>query len=223
MFKENTMVKKNLIIYDEEPQDQLVIEDLETLKVLSDPLRMQIAELLLNQPRTVKQVAKELGTTPHKLYYHFNLLEDHGLIRVVDTQLVSGILEKHYRIAAKDIVVADGLLSLSKPGGKSDIEALVSGILDGTKADFMRSLHIRMEGEDQFKERFCSNATREVARLTREQAETICERLAELVREFESYDETTMQGEQQMYALTTMFYPSFSFEDSSEPGEDDES
>jgi DNA-binding transcriptional ArsR family regulator len=151
----------------EEPMEQLVIDDLETLKVLSDPLRMQIAELMSHQPRTVKQVAKELGTTPHKLYYHVKLLEDHGLIRVVGTRLVSGIVEKHYQIAAKDIIVADGLLSVSKPEGKSEIETLISSILEGTKADFIRSLRVRVEGEVPIEERHCSHVTREMARLKR--------------------------------------------------------
>jgi predicted ArsR family transcriptional regulator len=201
--------------------DQLVIEDLETLKVLSDPLRMQIAELMSYQPRTVKQVAKELGTTPHKLYYHVKLLEEHGLIRVVRTRLVSGIVEKHYQITAKDIVVADGLLSVSKPEGKSDIEALISSILDGTKADFIRSLRLRTNGEIQVGERHPSNATREMANLTREQAKRICKKLEELVREFESYSGEPGQGERQRYALTTLLYPSFSIEESSESGEDD--
>jgi DNA-binding transcriptional ArsR family regulator len=194
-------------------KDRVVIDDLETLKVLSDPLRMQIIELMSDQARTVKQLAKELDTTPHKLYYHVKLLEDHGLIRVVETRMVSGIVEKHYQIVAKDIVVADGLLSVSKPEGKSDVEGLISSILDGTKADFIRSFRVRTEGDIQVSERHPSSATREMANLTREQARAICERLEELVREFESYDNEADQGQRQRYALTTLFYPSFSKED----------
>ena len=205
----------------EVPKDQLVIDNLETLKVLSDPLRMQIVELMAHRARTVKQVAQELGTTPHKLYYHFKLLEDHGLINVVETRLVSGIVEKHYLIAAKDIVVADGLLSVSKPEGKSDIEAIFTSILEGTKADFIRSLHIRSQAGLEDGERYTSNATREMANLTREQAESICKRLVELVQAFESYDESG-EGQRQRYALTTLFYPSFSIGDSLQLGEGDE-
>jgi predicted ArsR family transcriptional regulator len=216
------MVENISKVRSEELEDQVVIDDLETLKVLSDPLRMQIAELMSHQPRTVKQVAKELGTTPHKLYYHVKLLEDHGLIRVVETRLVSGIVEKHYQITAKEIVVADGLLSVRKPEGKSDIEGLISSILDGTKADFIRSLRVRTEGEVPIEERYRSHITREMAKLTRGQAEAICTKLEELVKEFEAYDDEPEQDQRQKYALTTIFYPSFSTEDSSEAGEDDE-
>jgi predicted ArsR family transcriptional regulator len=222
MLKDITMVEKIPKMRSDEPKDQVVIDDLETLKVLSDPLRMQLIELMSHQARTVKQLAKELGTTPHKLYYHVKLLEDHGLIRVAETRLVSGILEKHYQIAARDIVVANGLLSVRKPEGKSDIEGLISSILDGTKADFIRSFRVRTEGEFHVDERHLSSATREMANLTREQAKAICEKLEELVREFESYDDEADQAQRQKYALTTIFYPSFSFEDSSEAGDDDE-
>lgn len=216
------MVKNNLQTDLKRIKDHLVIDDLETLKVLSDPQRMQIAELMSGKPRTVKQVAKELGTTPHKLYYHVKLLEDHGLLQVVETRLVSGIVEKHYQITAKDITVADGLLSVSKPEGKDEIAALISSILDGTKADFIRSLRIRAKGEVQMGDRHCSLATREMAKLTREQANMMCEKLRELVSEFEAYNDELDEGDRQTYALTTLFYPSFSLKVSSESGEGDE-
>lgn len=192
------------------PQDELVIEDLETLKVLSDPLRMQIIELMGNQPRTVKQIATQLEMTPNKLYYHIKLLDDHGLIRVVETRLVSGIVEKHYQTTAKEISVADGLLSISKPEGEQEIQALISSILDGTKADFKRSLQARAGEDLEESERYCSNVTREKAKLTPEQAKAICEKLVELVKEFESYHNDENEENCQTFALTTLFYPSFS-------------
>jgi DNA-binding transcriptional ArsR family regulator len=204
------------------PQDEIVIEDLETLKVLSDPLRMQIIELMGDQPRTVKQVAKQLDMTPNKLYYHIKLLDDHGLIRVVETRLVSGIVEKHYQTTAKEISVADGLLSISKPAGEEEIDALISSILDGTKADFRRSLQLRAAKETQQGEQYCSNVTREMARLTLEQANEICKKLVELVKEFESYNNEEDDENCQTFALTTLFYPSFSYQLELDTGVDHE-
>jgi len=206
----------------EGPENEIVIDDLETLKVLSDPLRMQIIELMGHQPRTVKQIATQLEMTPNKLYYHIKLLVDHGLIRVVGTRLVSGIVEKHYQITAKEICVADGLLSVSKPEGEGEIGALISSILDGTKADFKRSLRARAKEEINLEDRHRSNVTREMARLTPDQANTICTKLVELVKEFESYDDEQDEGEQQTFALTALFYPSYSIETSLDLEEDNE-
>jgi DNA-binding transcriptional ArsR family regulator len=205
----------------EGPMDEIIIEDLETLKVLSDPLRMQIIELMGDQPRTVKQVAKQLDMTPNKLYYHIKLLNDHGLIRVVETRLVSGIVEKHYQTTAKEISVAEGLLSVSKVG-EGDISALISSILDGTKADFKRSLRARASEEPENDERYCSNVTREMAKLTPEQANEICRKLVELVKEFESYNNEEDNENCQTFALTTLFYPSFSYQTELDSGVDHE-
>ena len=205
----------------EGPEDELIIEDLETLKVLSDPLRMQIIELMGDQPRTVKQIAKQLEMTPNKLYYHIKLLDDHGLIRVVETRLVSGIVEKHYQTTAKEITVADGLLSVSKQG-EGEISSLISNLLEGTKADFKRSLRARPKEAGRFEDSYCSNVTRELARLTPEQAKYICKKLEELVKEFEAYHNDGDDEGLQTFALTTLFYPSFSLDASLDLGEANE-
>src|SRR3954452_18438405 len=99
-----------------EPQERIVIKDLESLKALSDPLRIQILELMLQGARTVKQIAAELKTTTTKLYYHINLLEQHGLIKVTGTRVVSGIIEKQYRLAAYSIAIDKSLLSPTGSG-----------------------------------------------------------------------------------------------------------
>jgi hypothetical protein len=43
------------------PAEQMVVKDLETLRMLTDPLRLQILELM-SQPHTVKEVALALKT-----------------------------------------------------------------------------------------------------------------------------------------------------------------
>jgi DNA-binding transcriptional ArsR family regulator len=82
------------------PAETLQVDDLETLKVLADPRRKQLIDLLRQDASTVKELAATLHVSPKSLYYHINLLQKHGLIRVVDTRLVSGITEKRYRTTA---------------------------------------------------------------------------------------------------------------------------
>jgi len=66
-----------------------IINDLETLKVVADPVRNQILEVLEKKPQNVKEVADKLGLAPSKLYYHFNMLEKVGLIKVVESRQVA--------------------------------------------------------------------------------------------------------------------------------------
>lgn len=86
-----------------------VIDDLGTLRVLSDPLRLRLIEALGGEPTTVKVLARVLGVKPNRLYYHVNLLEEHGLIRVTETRLVSGIVERTYGLVARHFAVSDDL------------------------------------------------------------------------------------------------------------------
>lgn len=94
----------------EEPTpDVKVIDDLATLRLLSDPLRLRLIEELGVQPTTVKALAKAMGMKPNRLYYHVNLLEQHGLVRVTQTRIVSGIVERTYALVAKHFAVSETL------------------------------------------------------------------------------------------------------------------
>ena len=66
-----------------QPNSHFLITDLETLRVLTHSLRAQLLDQFGEGAMTVKQVAGRMGLVPNKLYYHVNMLEEHGLIRVV--------------------------------------------------------------------------------------------------------------------------------------------
>jgi DNA-binding transcriptional ArsR family regulator len=93
---------------------ELLIDDVEQLKIMADPLRLRIVEILGETPIhtwTAKEVAERLGTKQTKLYHHLGLLEEHGFIRVAETRLVSGIVEKRYAVVAQSFRVERNLLA----------------------------------------------------------------------------------------------------------------
>lgn len=114
---------------DSQTEDTFTINSLETLKVFSDPLRQQIIEALFDGAKTVKQVAALLDVIATKLYYHVNLLEEHGLIRVTDTRVVSGIIEKHYGLSARNFNIRHTLLT---PGGKDTSNPGFDAVMEAT-------------------------------------------------------------------------------------------
>jgi DNA-binding transcriptional ArsR family regulator len=65
--------------------------------------------MLLFEPRTVKELAAELGVPVTRLYYHVRILEKHGLVHVVERRMVSGIEERRYQIVDGDWNLAPGL------------------------------------------------------------------------------------------------------------------
>jgi DNA-binding transcriptional ArsR family regulator len=92
-------------------EEQKVIEDLGALKALADPQRLTLLLAMGEEPRTVKQVAAQMGVPPTRLYYHVRMLAKYGLLEVASTRMVSGIEERSYQATAKSWTVSTGLLS----------------------------------------------------------------------------------------------------------------
>ena len=90
------------------------ISDVETLKALSDPVRLRILETMVQAPDedwTVKRIAAALGVGPTKLYHHIGILEEREFIRPAGTRVVSGIIETRYRIAQLSVRLDRSLLT----------------------------------------------------------------------------------------------------------------
>ena len=193
--------------------DTFIIQDLDTLKVISDPLRNQILEALILEPLTVNQVAEKLGMTASKLYYHVNLLEKHGLIQVVETRTVSNLIEKVYRAVATRFTLDHDLLSFETPSGQETIYTAVASTLDSTREDVLRSFQARAFNLEQGAEAQLRRAifNRALSRLTEEKVQDFQNRLNDLVADFEEADmqEAGENQDLQSYALTVVFYPSF--------------
>jgi len=187
------------------------INNLETLRALSDPLRMQIVELL-SEKMTVKQVAEKLGHAPSKLYYHFNTLEKLGLIEVAETHMVANMVEKVYSSNADMVDVDPSLFSFSKEGENESLNILVASTIDATRDDLIRSLQARQfqleQGAEEQPRRVIIN--RLISRVPKERVAEFQDRLTTLLKEFE--DENDTSPDLQPYALTVAFYPSFYYE-----------
>ncbi len=189
------------------------VSDLETLRALADPLRVQIMELLEGQTFTVKQVAEKLGLAPSKLYYHFGALEKLGLIEVAETRMVANMLEKKFRSNAGLVDIDPALFKFSKEGDNEPINILLSSTIDATRDDLLRSLQARQfqleQGVEEQPRRIIIN--RVVSNVSEKHIEEFQERLVKLIQEFEAEDKASKSSDQP-YALTVAFYPSFYFD-----------
>ncbi|MGG1556305.1 MULTISPECIES: ArsR/SmtB family transcription factor [Paenibacillus] len=91
-------------------QPVYIIEELEQLKTVSDPLRYKVLLYLIEKAYTGQQLAKLLGMARAKVHYHLNELEKHGFITVIRTELKNGIVQKFYRAVARGFVPSEALL-----------------------------------------------------------------------------------------------------------------
>lgn len=192
------------------PKEPLyLIRDFETLKVLADPLRMQLLSLL-QRPRTVKELGERLDMPPTKLYYHVNQLLNASLIRITDTNLVSGILEKRYAATAEEIRVDPDLLSPRRVTPEY-VENLLHVVFDSAKKDIRRSVATGLldlgTDADQSRDRVIA---RMYVELTRAQFEAYQQRLADLLREVQAAaaDSAAKKlADRGSYGLTVALYP----------------
>ena len=193
------------------PAPVLMVKDLETLKILADPLRNQILQMLAPGKLTVNQVAEKLGLTPSKLYYHINLLEKHGLIQEVDSIIKANIIEKVYWITAYECKMDENLCNFSTPIGQQSTMTSMVAPIDTTREDILRSLEARATALEQGAEPHPRDVIvrREVQNMSDEIADQFTDRLNEILEDFKNYEGDESDQDTHTRALTIAFYPSF--------------
>lgn len=193
-----------------------LIKDLDTLRVMTDPLRLKIFEMLINEPLTIRQIAEKLGLSSSKLYYHVNMLEQSNLVAVVETRMVANLAEKIYRSTASCLEIDPALLKISKTNNLESGIQLLTGMLDTTRDDLVRSIQARQvslaHGEEPRPRRVIIN--RSLQHLTEEQIAQFEQRVDELCRDFEeSSTGQAVKNGTMVYALTVAFYPSYYYKE----------
>jgi DNA-binding transcriptional ArsR family regulator len=95
-------------------RDVLLIDAAERVGALLHPLRIEVLKQLA-EPRSCPEIAKALGETPQKIYYHVKTLESAELVEKVEERRVRGIMEGIYRARAKSYWLSPALVG--KLGG----------------------------------------------------------------------------------------------------------
>lgn len=175
------------------------IEHLETLQVLVDSQRHRIATLLMDQPMTARELAEQLGIARTRLYYHLDLLQRHGIIRVAETRLVSGIEERTYRAVARAFRVDRTLLAAE--ASEPQIADAQASFLDAMASD------LRARAELGAATKRVDDADVLVARtflcLNDENRRELRERLTALIHEYHSADPGGRETELGLALFTT--------------------
>lgn len=188
---------------DFKPAEMLSITSLEQLKAISDPLRMDILEIVAYEALTVKQMADKMNQPATKLYYHVSELEAAGFVKLVGTRVKSGIIEKYYRIAAESMHVDRSLLN-AEEGVEESLEALINTVFDSTIADLFRSYRAGLLKQPADPEGQLLLLSHDLCRLRPEDVPTFIEKFKSLLEEMNPKNE----GEDLVtYGCTIAFYP----------------
>ncbi|MFO7548528.1 MAG: helix-turn-helix domain-containing protein [Acidimicrobiia bacterium] len=168
-----------------DPAEVYEIEDVETFEMLADPTRMEILERLF-EPASVGEVADDMGVPRTRLYHHVNLLEDAGMIRVVDTRRRGAMEEKIYRVTALSFRPSRAFLAGAQP--RAAAAAVVDSLFAVTRADVVRSFDRGVASFDQTGERRSLMMTRSLQRLTDERRDALVRELEEVLARYDDDD-----------------------------------
>ncbi len=182
-----------------------VIEDVETLKALAHPQRLEIMRHL-KESRTVKEVAERLDADPTKLYYHVRQLENAGLIEVTETNIISGIIEKQYRAIAKSFRVLDKLIT-GESFAADDFDRLAQAMFNSTLYSLRESLNAGLIAPTGVGIKRSHALLTHHARLTEAQVEEFGERLQTLMKDIDRWSMENAAETTPIYSVTMAFFP----------------
>jgi DNA-binding transcriptional ArsR family regulator len=163
--------------------DSLDLTTAEQHRAVGNLVRFQLLGLLNDRATTITQLAAELGILKGSVSYHVRVLEQAGLIRVVRTRKVRGVVERYYGRTARryELDRADPPLDGSPLMLRTMAAELEQRPPGGAESDIVSTGH---------------------ARLDPARAADFARRLAELFEEFRG--ETTI--DQPMYGLAVAFF-----------------
>jgi DNA-binding transcriptional ArsR family regulator len=125
------------------PERERLVSDVETLKALSDPLRLRILETMVartDAPWSVKELATALAVPQTRLYHHVDLLLERDLIRLASQRVVSGIIESRYQVSALSFRLDRRLLANGPSLGEAGRE-LLHTVFDSARDQVATALH----------------------------------------------------------------------------------
>jgi DNA-binding transcriptional ArsR family regulator len=103
------------------------------IKVLSDPSRLRILTLLLEDEMSISGVAKVLRLTPATVHHHVNQLLSAKLIEPARSEVRGNLVEKYYRIPATGIdsgAVWDELSDEDKVNYRLAVLGMLKGLIN---------------------------------------------------------------------------------------------
>jgi len=206
--------------------DKLEITSMETLKVVGDPRRLEILKQvgMLNRKGeycTVKQLGKLMEMPPTKLYYHVNMLEDHELLVVGETKIVSGIIEKHFQVCAMNISVSQDLMAMNETEDRHGQLTQIFGSIEDLLKNSMNNLETSLqtifeeatlEKEEGIpaREQIAMDVRNHEVVLAREQAKEYIEKLAVIHDQFSAVSDENLKSESDeilYFGVTQMIVP----------------
>jgi DNA-binding transcriptional ArsR family regulator len=168
------------------------VSSLEALRVVSDTWRHRILALLIREALTPSEIAARLKIARTRVYYHLDLLREHGFIRVVEERPVAAMIERTYRACAQRFKVDRQMLAATS--SESELNSAQAELLERA-ADDLRAASSS----------FDVLVSRAFVRLTRARANELRSEIVALV---DKYANSNDGGSGDSFEMTFAFFAS---------------
>lgn len=101
-------------------KELLVLRDLECVKAIAHPRRIDILNAFDKEPLSAKQLSEMLDEPHAKINYHIKTLYNVGILELVEEKIKSGIVEKYYYPTANNVVISRKIINYTLDPASED-------------------------------------------------------------------------------------------------------
>lgn len=120
--------------------DKLIISTQEEIRLMTDPYRIDIIQILRKQKDkalTVKDIASILNEPHGKVYYHVQKLFKFGALYIEKTEKINGIVAKYYALNFNMMEIQSNSQDGDVAINSSHAMTMVNKLYDDSKAEFL--------------------------------------------------------------------------------------
>lgn len=136
-------------------EKEKVLTTLDQIRVYSDPYRIEILFSFkkFDRPATCKEIADSMGEVPAKVHYHIKKMEKAGVLNLVYTKNINGIIAKYYEPAAENFEIKGNIKGEDAINGMLAQTYLntINEIFDKAKCDFLKIVQKTAENHNKGK------------------------------------------------------------------------
>jgi DNA-binding transcriptional ArsR family regulator len=138
-------------------RDVAVIEDPTAAEISLDPVRARLlAELA--QPASATMLAARVGLPRQRINYHLRLLEQHGLVELIEERRKGNVTERLMRATAESYVISPTALAAVQPDPARAPDRRSAGWLLAVAARLVRDVGALLTGAARARERLATFA-----------------------------------------------------------------
>ncbi len=178
------------------------------LRLVADPLREHITHSLVDQAKTVAQLAAELGCAPTRLYHHVQRLLEAGLITIEREQPVRGVTEKFYRASGRTLLLDRKAFAAKGKAGGEGLQAILAYALEQSRSELEAAVRRgRIDPVYEWPDPRQVVAWRSVARVTPSEAEKLRQRVRTLYDDMERLARRPAPPDAELFSLCLTLVP----------------